>query len=225
MVTGLNKSREPTKMLAKISEHEQGTYEWLKERIPFVTASNVALVMAKGAGATRQNYMVRMMCEILSGEPTVGFKSKYMQTGNDNEPIARQIYQEITGREVVQVGFAYIEDERIGASVDGDVGTDGLLEIKNVIPAEQVRLLTTGKIKDAYIKQMQTQMYVREKRWCDFISVSLGDPENGELPDRYKVKIVRVLRDDEAINRIRREVAFFHHDLRELIEKLEGVKQ
>jgi putative phage-type endonuclease len=211
-------------MLAKSSEYEQGTYEWLKDRIGYVTASNVAAVTAKGAGVTRQNLLVKMMCEILSGEPTVGFKSKYMQDGNDNEPIAREIYQEITGREVKQVGFYYIEDERLGASVDGDVETDGLLEIKNVIPAEQVRLLTTGKIKDAYIKQMQTQMYVREKQWCDFTSVSLGDSENGELPDKYKVKIIRVMRDDTMITTIRREVAFFHHDLQEMIKKLEGTK-
>jgi len=211
-------------MLAKISEHEQGTPEWKKDRIGYATASNIALIMAKGAGATRTNYMVKMMCEMLSGEPTVGFKSKYMQTGNDNEPIAREIYQEITGREVVQRGFAYIEAEKLGASVDGDVETDGLLEIKNVIPAEQVRLLTTGKIKDTYIKQMQTQMYVREKAWCDFTSVSLGDEENGELPDKYKVKIIRVMRDDDLIQTIRREVAFFHHDLQEMIKKLEGVQ-
>lgn len=211
-------------MLAKISSAEQGTYEWKKDRIGYVTASNVALVMAKGSGATRQNYLVKMMCEMLSGEPTTGFRSKYMQAGNDNEPIARELYQEITGRQVTQVGFAYIESEKLGASVDGDVEVDGLLELKNVIPAEQIRLLTTGRIKDAYIKQMQTQMYVRDKQWCDFQSTSLGDPENGELPDKYKVKIIRVIRDDEMILKIRREVAFFHHDLQELIKKLEGVK-
>lgn len=211
-------------MLAKISEYEQGSYEWLKERIGYATASNVALIMAKGAGATRQNYMVKMMCEILSGEPTKGYKSKYMQDGNDREQIARELYEEITGRTVTQVGFAYIEKEMLGASVDGDVETDGLWECKNVIPAEQVRLLTTGKIKDAYIKQMQTQMYVREKAWCDFQSTSLGDEENGELPDKYKVKIIRVMRDDDIINTIRREVAFFHHDLRELMKKMEGLQ-
>lgn len=210
-------------MLAKISEHEQGTPEWKKDRIGYATASNIALIMAKGAGATRTNYMVKMMCEMLSGEPVVGFKSKYMQAGNDNEPIAREIYQEITGRQVTQVGFAYIEAEKLGASVDGDVETDGLMEIKNVIPAEQVRLLTTGKIKDAYLKQMQTQMYVREKVWCDFTSVSLGDEENGELPDKYKVKIIRVMRDDDMITAIRQEVAHFHHDLQEMIQRLEGV--
>jgi hypothetical protein len=213
-------------MIAKISPYEQGTHEWLVERIPYVTASNVAAVMAKGSGATRQNYMIKMLCEMLSGEPTQGFKSKYMQDGNDNEPVARAIYEQITGYTIKEVGFYYIEDEKLGASSDGDVveEPDGIIEIKNVIPAEQVRLLTTGKIKSEYIKQIQTNLYVREKKWCDYVSVSLGDEEHGELPDRYKAKIQRVYRDEDMILQIRKEVAFFHHDLNELIKKLEGAK-
>ena len=211
-------------MLAQPTKAKQGTYEWLKERIPYVTASNVSDVMAKGAGTTRQNYMVKMLCEILSGEPTPGFKSKYMQDGNDNEPIARQIYEEITGKTVVIPPFYYIKDEKLGASCDGDVDEDGLVEIKNVIPAEQIRFITTEKIKGEYIKQIQTQLYVREKKWCDFVSVSLGDEEHGELPDKYKVKILRVERDEEMILAIRKEVAFFHRDLAELIKKLERDK-
>ena len=207
-------------MLAKASSAEQGSYEWLKQRIPYVTASNVAAVMAKGGGATRTNYMIKMVCEILSGEPTKGFKSKYMQAGNDNEPVARQIYEAITGEAVNEQPFFYIEEEGLGASVDGDVGEDGTIEIKNVIPAEQVKFITTGKIKPEYIKQIQTGLYVREKKWCDFVSVSLGDEEHGELPDEYKVKIKRVFRDEDMILEIRKEVSFFHRDLKKLIETL-----
>jgi len=211
-------------MIAQASKAEQGSYQWLKDRIGFVTASNVSDVMAKGSGATRTNYMVKMLCEILSGEPVVGFKSKYMQDGNDNEPLAREIYQQITGNTVTELPFYYIIKEKLGASSDGEVDADGIIEIKNVIPAEQVRFLTTGKIKSEYIKQMQTQLYVLEKQWCDFVSVSLGDEEKGELPDRYKVKILRVNRDEDMILQIRKEVTFFHHDLQELINKLERVK-
>lgn len=209
-------------MLAIASTAEQGSEQWKIDRIPYVTASMVADVMAKGRGTTRRNYMARMLCEILTGKPTKGYKSKYMQDGNDKEDIVRDIYIQITGKIVTKMPFYYIEKEKLGASVDGDVEDDGLMEMKNVIPAEQIELLTTGKIKDRYIKQMQTQMYVREKRWCDFVSASLGDDELGELPDRYKIKIVRVQRDEDLILRIRKEVAFFHHDLQELINKLEG---
>ena len=211
-------------MKAKVDNSEQGTEGWLIARIPYITASNIAKVMAGGSGATRENYMVKMACEILSGSPTKGFKSKYMQDGNDREQAARELYEMITEQTVEQVGFYYLEDEMLGASTDGVVvGTDGLIEIKNVIPAEQIRLLMTGKIKPDYVKQMQTQMYVLEKQWCDFVSQSLGDEENGELPDRYKIKIVRVERDEDMIRDIRKHVAFFRRDLAQLLEKLERV--
>lgn len=207
-------------MKAKFCEAEQGSEQWLIDRIPYVTASNVADVMAQGKGASRANYLSRKLCEAVTGRPTKTYKSAKMQDGNDREQIAREIYEQIKGCTVKQLPFAYLEDEKIGGSIDGDVDEDGMLEIKNVMSSEQINLLTTGKIKDRYIKQMNTDMYVYEKKWCDFMSVALGDEESGELPDNLKVKIIRVYRDDELILKIRKEVAFFHHDLQELRKKL-----
>lgn len=207
-------------MKAKFCEAEQGSEQWLIDRIPYVTASNVADVMAKGKGASRANYLSRKFCEVVTGSPTKTYKSAKMQDGNDREQIAREIYEQIKKCSIKQLPFAYLEDEGLGGSIDGDIDEDGMLEIKNVMSSEQINLLTTGKVKDRYIKQMQTDMYVYEKKWCDFMSVALGDEESGELPDNLKVKIIRVPRDEDLILRIRKEVAFFHHDLRELRKKL-----
>lgn len=207
-------------MKAKFCEAEQGSEQWLIDRIPYVTASNVADVMAQGKGASRANYLSRKFCEIVTGRPTKTYKSAKMQDGNDREQTAREIYEQIKKCSVKQLPFAYLEDEGLGGSIDGDVDEDGMLEIKNVMSSEQINLLTTGKIKDRYIKQMNTDMYVYEKKWCDFMSVALGDEESGELPDNLKVKIIRVYRDEDLILRIRKEVAFFHRDLQELRKKL-----
>lgn len=203
----------------KFAEAEQGSHEWLLERIPYVTASDVSKVMAKGAGASRRNLLTRKLCEALSGQPTATFKSAKMQLGNDREATARDIYKQIKDCDVKQLPFAYIESEKIGASTDGEVDDDGIIEIKNVMSSEQVDLLSTGKIKADYLKQMQTTMYVLNKKWCDYVSVALGDEESGELPDRLKVKIIRVERDEDLILTIRKEVAFFHGDLQKLLEK------
>lgn len=206
-------------MNAKFAKAEQGTTEWLIERIPYVTASDVAKVMAGGTGATRKNYLIKKLCENLSGKPTKSFKSEKMQDGNGREATAREIYSEINNCTVKELPFAYLEDEKIGASTDGEVNEEGIIEIKNVMSSEQVNLMVTGKIKANYVKQMQTQMYVLDKKWCDFVSVALGDEESGELPDRLKVKIIRVFRDEETILSIRKEIAFFHNDLKELLVK------
>lgn len=202
------------------SQAEQGTPEWLASRIGYVTASNLSAVLAKGSGVTRKNYMVKMLCESLSGKPTVGYKSDLMQDGNDNEATARLAYEFATGNYVDQLGFCYIPDLMLGASTDGVTG-DGLIEIKNVKPAIQLDFIETGKIKREYLLQMQTQMFVLDKQWCDFVSQSLGNEEEGELPERYKLKVVRVKRDEEMISEILKETAKFHIELQELIVKLE----
>ena len=210
-------------MIAKASQHEQGSYEWLVDRIGYTSSSNIAKIMAKGSGATRANYMARMICEVLTGVPVQTFKSSAMNAGNEREPLSRALYERITGNVVGEVGFHFIESEHHGSSSDGLVNDDGLVEIKNVIPAEQIRLLTTDKIKTEYIKQMQDQMYVYERDWCDFVQTSFGDEELGTLPAQHRIKIIRVERDEKMIAEIRKEVAKFHYDMKILIDKLREV--
>ena len=210
-------------MIAKASQHEQGSYEWLVDRIGYTSSSNIAKIMAKGSGATRANYMARMICEVLTGVPVQTFKSSAMNAGNEREPLSRALYERITGNVVGEVGFHFIESEHHGSSSVGLVNDDGLVEIKNVIPAEQIRLLTTGKIKPEYIKQIQDQMYVYERDWCDFVQTSFGDEELGTLPAQHRIKIIRVERDEQMIAEIRREVAKFHDDMKILIDKLREV--
>jgi hypothetical protein len=200
---------------------EQGSHEWKVARIPYITASDMHKVMAKGQGVTRKNYMVKKLCEQLSGTPTPTFKSSYMQDGNDREYIARDIYTQVTGTEVVERGFCYKPEVGIGASVDGYVvGTDGIIEIKNLVATEMIELITKQKIKSEYVKQMQTQMYVLDKKWCDFIGQSLGSEEHGELPDEYKFRIIRVERDEALIAEILAESKKFHEELNQLKEEL-----
>lgn len=211
------------------SEHLQGTSDWLKDRIGYVTASGVHAVMSKGRGAspsrTRHNYMVKMWCEMQSGKPVETYKSDYMQDGNDNEDAARLAYEFATGNTVEQAGLCFIPELKIGASTDGLVGDRGLIEIKNVKPGVQADFLLTGVIDDKYIKQMQTQMFVLDREWCDFVSYSLGD-EDGELPNEYKLKIVRVDRDEKLIEEIKQATASFHDDLLVLDSKLkESIKE
>lgn len=207
-------------MQRKFSKGEQGTDEWLQDRIGFVTASNMAAVL--GNGATHKNYLVKVLCEELSGQAVQGFKSQAMQDGNDNEATARLAYELHTGSTVTTAGFCFMPELKLGASTDGIVeGTDGLIEIKNVIPATQIDFLTTGKIKRDYLLQMQAQMFVLDKQWCDFVSQSLGDEVYGELPEKYKLKIVRVKRDEKVIKEILEATKRFHEELEVLKEKLD----
>lgn len=179
-------------------EIEQRSAEWLALRCGKVTASRIADVMArtqKGWGASRANYAAQLICERLTGTVEQSYTNAAMQWGNDWEDAAREAYGLKVGEFVAEVGFVEHPDAFIaaGASPDGLVGDDGLVEIKCPNSATHIATLRGEPIPDKYIKQMQWQMACTERQWCDFASF---DPR---LPDAMQLHIQRVARDDALI--------------------------
>lgn len=188
----------------------QGTPEWFAIRLGKVTASRVADVVAKtktGWGASRANYAAELIAERLTGTVADGFTSSAMQWGTDHEPAARAAYQFEMNMRVVQIGFVVhptIVDS--GASPDGLVGDDGLVEIKCPNTATHIDTLIKKAIPSKYITQMQWQLACTGRHWCDFVSY---DPR---LPDAMQTFIQRVPRDDTAIRELETEIVTFLKD-------------
>jgi hypothetical protein len=90
-----------------------------------------------------------------------------------------------------------------GASPDGYVGEDGLLEIKCPNTATHIDTLLGEPIDGRYLKQMQWQMACTGRQWCDFASF---DPR---LPTDLQLKILRMERDDALIASLEDEVRVF----------------
>jgi putative phage-type endonuclease len=194
---------------------EQGTHEWLLERLGKVTASKIADVMMKPATAGYQNYRAQLVCERLTGQPTETFTSAAMQHGTETEPQARAMYEMETGVDVEQVGFIpHPTLEWTGASPDGQVGELGLVEIKCPQPAEHIRMLTGGEIKRNYVLQMQWQMECTGREWCDFVTFSPA------FPAEMQIQITRVEADTELQREIRDAVASFLAEVATLTEQL-----
>lgn len=185
----------------------QGSPEWFAARLGKVTASRVADVIAKtktGPAATRVNYAAQLICERLTGQVEQSFTNAAMQWGTDQEPHAREAYEYQTGTFVDQVAFVphpRIKDS--GASPDGLVGTDGMLEIKAPNTATHLDTLSSGKPAGKYVTQMQWQMACCDRAWCDFVSY---DPR---LPEELRLFVVRVPRDDDMIEMLEAEVIAF----------------
>jgi putative phage-type endonuclease len=197
----------------------QGSDEWLQARAGRVTASRVADLMAKtksGASASRVNYMAQLISERLTGQPSEGFSSAAMRHGTETEPEARAAYEMLTGADVVEVGFIpHPTIDGFGASPDGLVGDDGLIEIKCPNTATHIETLLAEKVPSKYNTQMQVQMLCTDRQWCDFISY---DPR---LPGDMRIWIKRVYRDDVFCGQIVAEVAKF---LAEMDGKLDALK-
>ena len=197
---------------------EQGSQEWLLARCGKVTASRVADIMAKtksGYSASRGNYMAELVCERLTGVPTDTFKSAAMEWGTAQEPHARAAYEAVGGVLVEEVGFVpHPSIPDAGASPDGLVKDNGLIEIKCPYTATHIDTLLSGKVPDRYNTQMQWQMACTGRVWCDYVSY---DPR---MPENMRLFLTRVFRDQSAILAMETEVLTFIHELTDKVAAL-----
>lgn len=198
----------------------QGSTEWLALRVGKVTASRVADVMARtktGYSASRANYLAELLCERLTGVSAPSFTNEAMRWGTDQEPFARQAYCERFGLDVFETSFVdHPEIAMAGASPDGLVSDDGLVEIKCPNTATHLDTLLGAGIADKYLTQMQFQMACTGRDFCDFVSF---DPR---LPPAMRLYVERVPRDVSRILELESEVAAF---LRELDGKVSALRE
>ena len=137
-----------------------------------------------------------------------------MKRGNEFEDKARTIYELETGNTVKQVGFVEI-DEHEGASPDGLVGDEGLIEIKNHSDVVFTELALTRKIDPKYVAQMQMQMYVTGRKWCDYFGFNPNfDP---------CFVLIRVKPDPEAFEKLSEALPYAKNLLKQEKAKLDEI--
>jgi len=201
---------------------EQRTDAWFQARLGKVTASRVADVVAKtktGYSASRENYMAQLICERMTGQKQESFTNAAMEWGTETEPLARAAYEAEKGVLVDEVGL--IDHPFLpmsGASPDGLVGDDGLVEIKCPNTATHIDTLMSQAVPTKYNTQMQWQMACTERQWCDFVSF---DPR---MPKELQLFIQRVPRNNEYIAMLEKEILSFLKELDEKVSKLNDLK-
>ena len=201
----------------------QGSPEWFAIRLGKVTASRVSDVVARtksGPSASRANYMAELIAERLTGETAPAFTNAAMQWGTEKEPDARAAYSFRTDSEVSTIGFVIhpsITDS--GASPDGLIGDDGLVEFKCPNTATHIDTLLSGAVPAKYLTQMQWQMACTGRRWCDFVSY---DPR---MPETMRLFIQRVERDEKLIFSLEKDVREFLDDMAKKLAQLIALNQ
>jgi len=194
---------------------EQGSEEWFELRRGIVTASMFDAVMAKGRGnsesLTRRKYMLTLIGERLTGETQDSYTNAHMERGKIMEAEARELYSMVSRNEVKQIGFIKFGDD-IGASPDGIIMKDGCLEIKTKLPHLHLDCLLRDEVPSEHIKQIQGQLWVADRQWCDFVSYWPSLP----------IFIKRIERDNEHIRKISNYVSNFLQQMYELMDKISG---
>lgn len=198
---------------------EQGSDEWFAQRIGLVTASRMNDVMAtikSGEAAVRKNYRAQIIAERLTGVKADSFTSAAMEWGVSNEPIARAMYEVSTGADVDKVGLVlHPVIKMTGASPDGFIGEDGLIEIKCPNTATHIDYLLGGVVPAEYKNQMLWQMECTDRKWCDFASF---DPR---MPDDMQLYVIRYHRDEDKLLELRAGVLKFIGEVDDTLEKLQ----
>jgi putative phage-type endonuclease len=193
---------------------------WATARVGHVTASRIADVVARSRdkkewGVSRKNYAADLIAERLTGKPIEGYRSAEMQRGNEVEAEAIAAYAFLYDVDIGEGGF--LKHPRLawaGASPDGLVGDDGLVEFKCPNTATHIATFLGAKIDNGYALQMQWQMAGTGRQWCDFTSY---DPR---LPEELSMHVQRVMRDDEKIGWLEREVEIFNQEIEATIAEL-----
>lgn len=202
----------------------QGSPEWFEARAGKVTGSKVDDVMAKGKGggesATRSKYLSQIVAEILTGRPYEGgFKSSSMDRGTLVEPLARAAY-EARFAVIETVGFVlHPTNDRVGASPDGLVGADGMVEFKCPDTHTHLGYLRAKEVPAAYKKQMTLEMIVAERAWVDFVSF---DDRLGEDLALFRV---RYHRDPLLVATMESEIRAFLAEVDETLEDLKKIAE
>jgi putative phage-type endonuclease len=201
----------------------QGSPEWFEARRGFVGASAINDVMATtksgGEAATRRNLRARIIAERLTGICEESYTSTAMQWGIDNEPIARAMYEIQTGLDVEQVGFILHPTIKMtGASPDGLIGSEGLIEIKCPNTATHIDYLLGGVPPVQYHNQMLWQMECTRRNFCIFASF---DPR---MPEDLQLFVRRFERDEKRIEELREGVNKFLDEVNVILTKLKELQ-
>uniref|UniRef100_A0A6H1ZM53 Putative exonuclease n=1 Tax=viral metagenome TaxID=1070528 RepID=A0A6H1ZM53_9ZZZZ len=198
----------------EIIDCQQGTDEWIAAKLGKVSSSHFSEVLAKGQGKTRNAYMLKLAAERLTGLPQEGYSNIKMDRGIEIEPQAREYYAKLYDCEVVQVGFCQLNED-VGTSPDGLIGDNGAIEIKCPDSTTHLANIITAKMPTIYVPQVQGQLWITGRKFCDFVSF---DPRVQQRP----FWSVRIERDEEYIKNLSESIWQFVSELRELIEKITG---
>lgn len=179
----------------------QNSPEWEQARLGIPTASEFhRIVTPTGKRSSQADaYVYQLIAESMTGKAQERFSGGWMTRGHELEAEARGFYELQNDCTVDKVGFCLTDDRKVGASPDGFVCEDGLLEIKCCAPHTHVQYLLSRKVDADHYPQIQGQLWVTERKWVDIIAYH---------PEMTPV-IVRVERDEKWLRTLENELKYF----------------
>jgi len=197
---------------------DQRSADWYAARLGKATASRFKDAIAglkSGAPAQAQrDYLTEIVVERLTQQPIQRFQNAAMTWGTEQEPAARAAYERVTGTSVEETGFICHDTLMAGCSPDGLIDWDGLIEIKCPFnSAVHIETLLNGMPAD-HIPQVQGQLWITGREWCDFVSY---DPR---MPAELQLHVQRIQRDPSFIADLEARITSFLQQVGTQVEAL-----
>lgn len=149
---------------------EQRTEEWFKICKGRVTGSNVGAILGLSPFMKPEDVMRRMVRD-WHNAPSEFTGNAATEYGTFHEKIAKMDYEmkHVFYKEAQEVGF-YTFQDWLGASPDGLIGDDGLIEIKCPYGQRDKTPPVFKNIKQQmhYYAQIQVQLFVTQRTICAF---------------------------------------------------------
>lgn len=181
----------------------QGSEAWLAARRGVITASRF-----KNCRDRLKNGNPSKVCELyamdvarerVGGVAQQKFQNAAMRMGTEQEPFARMEYEARTGVVVQEAGFITTPDRLFGASVDGLVGDDGIVEIKTLVSSDTLFTVLAGDIS-SYQDQCNGALWLLGRQWVDLVAW---------VPDLNRLVVKRIERDENEIEKLEADLLFF----------------
>lgn len=200
---------------------EQRSEEWKNQRHGKFTASEIIkLLGVRGLGETGKTYAIEKAIEQLYGEMEENFISYDMERGIETEPLAFAKFKELKGLEFLEVSNCsfFKFNDHAGASPDGLVSDNAVLEIKCPKSTTFFKLVATNEIDAKYYAQMQMQMMCTGREKAYFFNYLIHEGTE------YHHEII-VYRDEELIKKIASRLVEVIEIKNEYITKINNNKQ
>jgi len=188
---------------------DQNTEEWFALKLGKFSASWFKDLFAAKNTATYQKAIYKIVYERLTNEVPESFSNHWTERGHEFEPLAAEEYERQTFNEVSDGGFFEL-NEWVGCSPDRLVGSDGLVEIKCPAYNTMINYLLSQKVPSIYMKQIQGQLYVTGRKWCDFLAYH----------PKLKPLIIRVERDEKMIDELDTKLIQCIDEVKTIINKI-----
>lgn len=187
---------------------QQGSGAWFNARKGRLTGSRMADAMSYKKDGTpseaRTKYMIELVAERLTGEIVSHYVTPAMEWGIATEPMAKRAYEEATGNIVKPCFFfEHFSIENYGATPDGIIDPDGLLEAKCPTTATHIKWVRNDVVPEEYKPQMASEIVCSGKKWVDFISF---DPR---IPTSRRLFIKRWFPEAEYLEKVEAEARKF----------------